>query len=135
MINTQLAPVSFTDALQQPRGIAIDVLEQITRRTGLHFEIVFADSFDAMLDAVTQGKVDMLGAIGVDPQQAARVRYSRPFMISPRVLVTRSDAPPWTTAPRCTACAWQCCKAHRCARTLRSLQRLKRRTRYSCCRR
>lgn len=94
MINTQLAPVSFTDALQQPRGIAIDVLEQITRRTGLHFEIVFADSFDAMLDAVTQGKVDMLGAIGVDPQQAARVRYSRPYMISPRVLVTRSDAPP-----------------------------------------
>ncbi|WP_369992048.1 transporter substrate-binding domain-containing protein [Pseudomonas xanthosomatis] len=93
MINTRLAPLTFSDALQQPRGIAIDVLEQISRRTGLHFEFVMADSFDEMLEAVTQGKVDMLGAIGYAPRHASRLRYTHSFMVSPRVLVTRANAP------------------------------------------
>jgi two-component system sensor histidine kinase EvgS len=94
MINTSLAPVTFSDAQRQPRGLAIDVLEQISRRTGLHFDMVESDSFADMLKAVTLGNVDMLGAIGYDPQQTTRLRYTRPFMVTPRVLVTRNDAPP-----------------------------------------
>ncbi|MBC3437858.1 transporter substrate-binding domain-containing protein [Pseudomonas sp. BW16M2] len=93
MINTSLAPLSFTDAQQQPRGIALDLLERIGLRTGLRFQVVESESFEDMVEQVAQGKADMIGAIGYGVLRAQRVRYSRPYMISPRVLVTRQDAP------------------------------------------
>ncbi|WP_422402571.1 transporter substrate-binding domain-containing protein [Pseudomonas sp. GZD-209] len=94
MINTALAPLTFTDSQQQPRGLAMDVLEQISLRTGLRFDVVGAQSFGEMVDAATQGKVDMLGAIGYDPRLATRLRYSRPYLASPQVLVMRASSPP-----------------------------------------
>ena len=94
MINTTLAPLSFTDAQQQARGIALDLLERIGLRTGLQFQIVESESFEDMVEQVAQGKVDMIGAIGYGVHRAQRLRYTRPYMISPRVLVTRQNAPP-----------------------------------------
>lgn len=93
MVNTALAPLTFTDSQQQPRGLTMDVLEHISLRTGLRFEVVKAQSFGEMIDAATQGKVDMLGAIGYDPRLATRLRYSRPYLTSPQVLVMRANSP------------------------------------------
>ncbi|MCE1117128.1 MULTISPECIES: transporter substrate-binding domain-containing protein [Pseudomonas] len=93
MINTALAPLTFTDDQQQPRGLTMDVLEHISLRTGLRFQVIGAQSFGEMVDAATQGKVDMLGAIGYDPRLAIRLRYSRPYLATPQVLVTRTDSP------------------------------------------
>ncbi|QXI36517.1 transporter substrate-binding domain-containing protein [Pseudomonas xantholysinigenes] len=94
MINTTLAPLSFTDSQQQPRGIALDLLERISLRTGLQFQIVESESFQDMVEQTARGQVDMIGAIGYGIHRALRLRYSRPYMISPRVLVTRQNAPP-----------------------------------------
>ncbi|MDF9620630.1 transporter substrate-binding domain-containing protein [Pseudomonas entomophila] len=94
MINTTLAPLSFTDSQQHPRGIALDLLERISLRTGLKFQIVESESFEDMVEATAQGKVDMIGAIGYGNHRAQRLRYTRPYMISPRVLVMRRDAAP-----------------------------------------
>ncbi|WP_194791443.1 transporter substrate-binding domain-containing protein [Pseudomonas sp. UFMG81] len=94
MINTRLAPLSFTDEQQQPRGVAIELLEQISQRTGLRFEIIGALSFHEMIEAAAQGRVAMLGAIGRDPRLAKRLRFTRPYLASPLVLVTRQDALP-----------------------------------------
>lgn len=94
IINTTLAPLSFTDAQQQPRGIALNLLERIGLRTGLRFKLVESDSFENMVEQVAQGKADMIGAIGYGEHRAQRLRYTRPYMISPRVLVTRRDAAP-----------------------------------------
>ncbi|TFF42647.1 transporter substrate-binding domain-containing protein [Pseudomonas sp. RIT623] len=94
MINTTLAPLSFTDAQQNPRGIALDLLERISLRTGLRFQIVESESFQDMVEQTAQGQVDMIGAIGYGVHRALRLRYTRPYMISPRVLVTRHNAPP-----------------------------------------
>ncbi|WP_205297821.1 transporter substrate-binding domain-containing protein [Pantoea sp. Cy-639] len=94
MINTTLAPLSFTDVNQHPRGIAVDLLQRIGLRTGLNFQIIESDSFEDMVEATAQGQVDMIGAIGYGTHRAQRLRYTRPYMISPRVLVTRQSAPP-----------------------------------------
>lgn len=96
MINTTLAPLSFTDAQQQPRGIALNLLERIGLSTGLRFKVVESESFEDMVEQVAQGKADMIGAIGYGEHRAQRLRYTRPYMISPRVLVTPRDTPPST---------------------------------------
>ncbi|MDH0649050.1 transporter substrate-binding domain-containing protein [Pseudomonas sp. GD03858] len=93
MINTTLAPLTFADAQQHPRGIALDLLERISLRTGLQFQIVESESFQDMVEQASQGRVDMIGAIGYGTYRAQRLRYTRPYMISPRVLVTRQEAP------------------------------------------
>ncbi|MDH0301805.1 MULTISPECIES: transporter substrate-binding domain-containing protein [unclassified Pseudomonas] len=98
MVNTTLAPLTFTDAQQHPRGIALDLLERISLRTGLQFQIVESESFQDMVEQASQGRVDMIGAIGYGTYRAQRLRYTRPYMLSPRVLVTRLDAPALSTS-------------------------------------
>ncbi|MBF8722576.1 transporter substrate-binding domain-containing protein [Pseudomonas guariconensis] len=92
LVNSSLAPLTFNDAAHNPSGITIDLLKQIRLLTGLRFEIVERDSIQEMVDEVAEGNAEMIGALGYGPERAARLRYTRPYLVSPRVLVTRSDA-------------------------------------------
>jgi len=89
IITPSLAPLTFNDDQQKLRGITADILEQISLRTGLHFQILQSDSVPAMIEQVQQGKADMIGALGYGYQREAHLRFTRPYLVSPRVLVTR----------------------------------------------
>lgn len=96
LVTDSLAPLTFNDADQQPRGATIDLLEQIGLRTGLRFQIVQRNSVQAMVDQVARGDAEIVGALGYGTERASRLRYTRPYLVSPRVLVTRSDMAPLT---------------------------------------
>ncbi|TDF84144.1 transporter substrate-binding domain-containing protein [Pseudomonas sp. H9] len=90
-INKYFAPITFYDDHLQFRGIAADVLDQISLRTGLKFDIQTADSVAQMIELVEQGKADIAGALPPTPERERSLRFTRPYLVSPRVLVTRSD--------------------------------------------
>ncbi|AIR91129.1 transporter substrate-binding domain-containing protein [Pseudomonas cremoricolorata] len=94
LVTDTLAPLTFSDANQQPRGATLDLLEQIGLRTGLRFQIVQRDSVQAMVEQLVRGDAEIIGALGYGSQRAARLRYTRPYLVSPRVLITRTDEPP-----------------------------------------
>lgn len=102
LVDPYLAPLAFNDEGMHVRGVTVDLLEKIGLRTGLHFDITPVDSVQAMVDQVAQGKAELIGALGYGDQRAERLRYTRPYLISPRVLVGRIDAPTLAAPPQLT---------------------------------
>ncbi|MFZ5935982.1 transporter substrate-binding domain-containing protein [Pseudomonas sp. HS6-2] len=93
LVDTALAPLTFNDAEQHVSGITIDLLKQITLRTGLQFRFIEQGTVQQMVDKVARGEAQMIGALGYGTERAAQLRYTRPYLVSPRVLVTRDQAP------------------------------------------
>ncbi|MFJ4385974.1 transporter substrate-binding domain-containing protein [Pseudomonas sp. NPDC089408] len=90
LINTALAPLTFNDAQHNPSDITLDLLKQIGLRTGLQFNAVESTSAHAMVERLNQGDALMIGALGYGADRSKQLRYTRPYLVSPRVLVTRN---------------------------------------------
>ncbi|WP_087501672.1 transporter substrate-binding domain-containing protein [Pseudomonas sp. SID14000] len=91
LVNTSLAPLTFNDAQHRPSGITLDLLKQISLRTGLHFKPVESPSAQAMVERLARGDAQMIGALGYSTDRSKQLRYTRPYLVSPRVLVTRGN--------------------------------------------
>ncbi|WP_433887120.1 transporter substrate-binding domain-containing protein [Pseudomonas vranovensis] len=91
VFNKYYAPLTFYDDQQQLRGISADVLEQISLRTGLKFEFIQADPGAATIASLEQGDADIASTLVPSKQRETRLRFTRPYMLSPRVLVTRAE--------------------------------------------
>ncbi|MDD1012645.1 transporter substrate-binding domain-containing protein [Pseudomonas rubra] len=94
LVNKYFAPLNFNDDQQQPRGITVDVLEQISLRTGLKFEFVEADAGAGMISLLQQGKAELASTLIYSPERATQVNFTRPYLVDPWVLVSRSDSDP-----------------------------------------
>ncbi|BBH46248.1 transporter substrate-binding domain-containing protein [Pseudomonas sp. KU43P] len=92
LVDPALAPLTFNDTQQRASGITVDLLKQITLRTGLNFRLMERDSVQTMVEQVAQGEAQMIGALGYGAERASQLRYTRPYLVSPRVLVTRNQA-------------------------------------------
>lgn len=91
-INESFLPLTFVDETGNFRGISADVLAKISLHTGLQFDIQPVESVSDMIDEVTSGKADMLAAFTLSPDRESELRFTRPYLINPFVLVTRRDA-------------------------------------------
>lgn len=81
-------PISFFDQHDQLRGICADVLEKISRRTGLRFEMVRGGTIDELEELVRTGKADAIAALNLNSQSASDLRFTRPYLTTPYVLVS-----------------------------------------------
>jgi two-component system sensor histidine kinase EvgS len=88
-----LPPLTLEDDDRRLSGMTVDLLAQIGRRTGLRFEIETRDSVQAMVDQVARGEAELVGALGYGDERASRLLYTRPYLVSPRVVVTRVGTP------------------------------------------
>ncbi|MFD2645399.1 transporter substrate-binding domain-containing protein [Pseudomonas japonica] len=88
VINKYFAPLTFLDDKQQFRGITADLLEQISLRTGLQFQIIEADSVARMIHLVESGEAELIGALPYGGERARTLDFTRPYLTTPRVLVT-----------------------------------------------
>jgi two-component system sensor histidine kinase EvgS len=88
-INEDIPPISFIDGEGRYRGISVDVLAKISLRTGLQFDIQAMKSVTAMVNAIKSGEVDVLAGIGLSSQREDELSFTRAFLSSPSVLVTR----------------------------------------------
>ncbi|MFY0728156.1 transporter substrate-binding domain-containing protein [Pseudomonas sp. NFX15] len=88
-INENIPPISFIDSEGQFRGIGVDVLAKITARTGLQFDIRGMKSVADMISGINSGQIDVVAGIGLSAQRENQLLFTRAFLSSPSVLVTR----------------------------------------------
>jgi two-component system sensor histidine kinase EvgS len=94
-INENIPPISFIDSEGKFRGIGIDVLAKISLRTGLQFDVQGMKSVAEMMTGIKSGQIDVLAGIGLSSQREDQLLFTRAFLSSPSVLVTRvaADSP------------------------------------------
>lgn len=87
-INENFLPLTFVDEDGNFRGISADVLAKVSLRTGLQFDLQRAESVQDLIDQVTSGKADMLAAFTPSAERENALRFTRPYLTNPFVLVT-----------------------------------------------
>ncbi|XMB52095.1 transporter substrate-binding domain-containing protein [Pseudomonas fluorescens] len=85
-------PLSFIGGRGQFEGLSAEVLSRISLRTGLKFDVVPGSSLPRQVNIVSAGTADMLAVITPSVERAEKVRFTRPYLTNPFVLVTR-DSP------------------------------------------
>nr|WP_307937307.1 transporter substrate-binding domain-containing protein [Salinispora arenicola] len=68
------------------------MLSRISLRTGLKFDVVPGSSLPRQINIVSAGTADMLAVVTPSVERAEKVRFTRPYLTNPFVLVTR-DSP------------------------------------------
>lgn len=89
VVNDTAAPLTFLDGNGRLRGIVADLLELIRLRTGLRFDIRRASGDGDMIDQVESGRADIIATLSTDSRPGNPLQYSRPFLESAYVLVSR----------------------------------------------
>ncbi|MDB5997190.1 MAG: hybrid sensor histidine kinase/response regulator [Pseudomonas sp.] len=92
VVNEALAPLTFFDRDGNFRGVAADLLELIRLRTGLRFDIRRSRSDDEMIEQISDGKADVIGALLPSADREARLNFTRPYLQNSFVLLTRKVA-------------------------------------------
>ncbi|MGE8067523.1 transporter substrate-binding domain-containing protein [Pseudomonas sp. NPDC089569] len=90
-VNDNLMPISFFDSDGRFRGIGADVLAKISLRTGLKFDVQATRSIAQMYEWIRTGQVDLVAGISPSIEREAQLQFTRPFLTSPNVLVTRAE--------------------------------------------
>lgn len=91
-INENFLPLTFIDDAGNFRGISADVLAKVSLRTGLKFDMQRADSVHDLIDRVNSGEADMLAAFTPSVERENMLRFTRPYLTNPFVLVTPTGA-------------------------------------------
>ncbi|MCH5650985.1 transporter substrate-binding domain-containing protein [Pseudomonas syringae] len=88
VVNEAYAPLTFFDAKGNFRGITADLLELVRLRTGLRFDVKRSPSLTDMLNQVSEGQADMIGALVSSDAREDRLSFTRPYIDNSFVLVT-----------------------------------------------
>ncbi|HHZ9057473.1 TPA: transporter substrate-binding domain-containing protein [Pseudomonas aeruginosa] len=91
VINDDLAPGAYLNSKKVFSGGVADVLELITLTTGLRFEVVIrSGGLSQIMESVQKGQADM-ALMTATPERERYLRFSRPLISSPFVLLSRID--------------------------------------------
>ncbi|MDX9668009.1 transporter substrate-binding domain-containing protein [Pseudomonas sp. P5_152] len=91
VINDDLAPGAYFDSSGVFSGGVADILEVVTLSTGLHFQVVSrSGGFPQIIEALRKGEAD-LALMTPSPEREETLRFSRPFLSSPFVLLSSVD--------------------------------------------
>ncbi|WP_085707727.1 transporter substrate-binding domain-containing protein [Pseudomonas sp. B35(2017)] len=88
-VNDGLPPVSFFDGQGEFRGIGAEVLAKVSQRTGLKFDVVRSSSMEKLIEQIRAGKADLIAAFTPSTAREGELRFTRPYLTSPFVLITR----------------------------------------------
>lgn len=82
MLHDQPPYQYLREADETPAGIAVDMLDYITEKTGLRFELVPADSSEALYQMVEEGRVDLVAGMSYDYDLAREkgLSMSQPYL-------------------------------------------------------
>ena len=84
-------PFSFSDEKDDFRGISAELLAKVSLRTGLRFDVVHTGSVEELVSKVISGQADMIGAIVPSASRENALRFTRPYLNNPYVLVSRKE--------------------------------------------
>lgn len=84
-------PLSFFNDHGQLQGLSAEVLAQISLRTGLKFDVVRGQSLPRQVSQVSEGSADMIAFITPSVDREDLIRFTRPYLNNPFVLISRDD--------------------------------------------
>lgn len=84
-------PVEFFDDRGRYQGIAADTLNLLSKKLGINFEIVHADSWDAVLEMAKTRQIDLLGAAVPTPQRREYMQFTNTMVEFPGVIIVRDE--------------------------------------------
>lgn len=87
----KFVPLSFFNEQGQFEGLSAEVLSRISLRTGLKFDVVPGSSLLQQIDDVNTGRADMVAVITPSVERSEKIRFTRPYLSNPYVLVVRDD--------------------------------------------
>lgn len=85
-------PVDFLDEEGRHSGLAADVLAELSRLTGLQFDLVMRPSWEEVERVMREGGIDLLPALVDSPAREEYLRFTRPYLDIFMVVVTRDDS-------------------------------------------
>ncbi len=91
LVDEQLVPLSFRDAKGQLRGLSLDVLDVVSQRTGLEFNVQPGRGLRQMLAQLERGDAGLIAGVPHSPALEQMLAFSRPYLSTSRVLVTRQE--------------------------------------------
>ncbi|UZE84829.1 transporter substrate-binding domain-containing protein [Pseudomonas viciae] len=91
-INENFLPLTFIDEQGHLRGISADVLARISLRTGLKFDVRRGDSIDELIGQIESGEADVLATAIPSTELEDELRFTRPYLTNPFVLVVPARA-------------------------------------------
>ena len=86
----EFLPFTFFDEQGVFSGISADLLAKISLRTGLKFDLIRKRTVPELVDAVTQGEADLVPSFTPSSRREHVLRFSKPYLSTPFVLVTRA---------------------------------------------
>ncbi|WP_060482155.1 ATP-binding protein [Pseudomonas sp. NBRC 111119] len=90
-VDDTAAPLSYFDGSGHFRGITADLLELISLRTGLRFEVERASGIADMLSRIKDGRADVIAALATGGPAEGDLLISRAYLESTYVLVNRKQ--------------------------------------------
>jgi two-component system sensor histidine kinase EvgS len=91
LIDEGLLPISYRDEQGRFRGISAQVLDVISQRTGLVFDVQSSTSLARMSRSIVRGEAQLLAALAPSPVREEQLAFTRPYLNSGMVLVTPDD--------------------------------------------
>ncbi|WP_095078852.1 transporter substrate-binding domain-containing protein [Pseudomonas sp. Irchel s3h17] len=94
-VDGSFVPLSFFSREGEFRGVAADVLARLTLRTGLKFDIQQGFSVPELIERIESKQADVLVSLTPSLEREHALRFTRPYLNTPYVLVNRTfaDAP------------------------------------------
>lgn len=86
------APLAFFDADGRFSGLAAQLLNLISQRSGLTFEVVRGQSLDRQVEQLRSGKLDLLSVMTLSRERETEMLFTRSYVNSPFVLIADSKA-------------------------------------------
>lgn len=90
-IDESFLPVSFYGQDGKFRGLGADVLAKVALRTGLKFDIQRLHTVPKLIRQVESGRADLLISLTPSAEREKSLRFTRPYLSTPYVLVSRTS--------------------------------------------
>ena len=84
-------PIDFVDTHGHHNGLSADLLAELEKTTGLHFEWVPLPDWPSVMQAAREQRVDLVPAIIPAPGREQYLAYTAPYLDLFEVVVTRDD--------------------------------------------
>jgi ABC-type amino acid transport substrate-binding protein/AraC-like DNA-binding protein len=90
-------PVEFFDENGEYTGISADYIKLFENRFKIKFEVVKADSFEAVMEMAKNKEIDIVTAISESVERKEFLSFTRPYIDDPIVIIVRKDTPGYLT--------------------------------------
>jgi signal transduction histidine kinase/ABC-type amino acid transport substrate-binding protein len=83
-------PIEFFDQNGRYRGIAADYVAILERKLGIRLTVLHLANWQDILQYTEKGKVDIWAAATETPERASLMRFTRPYLSFPAVIVVKA---------------------------------------------